>query len=253
MMPPERPRARWIPPWLRGAPASLSVAALGTAIATALAIGLLWGGDGGPGVEPVVVPDNPRCSELPNANPGWVWFKIDEQDINDGSYGDGTLQVSIDVHTSGGEETSFDWTSNIGVDAVFVKGGPNGNLYRYDPPSESTGDDGLTPPINPNTGKPYGISHIDFCYDVDHTPTPTASATPTRTPTRTPPPTPTATPTPTLTPTLPPTLTPTPTATPTPTPTPTATPTPTPTTSEDRTPTQERTDSPSPTHKTTAT
>ena len=43
---------------------------------------------------------------------------------------------------------TFDWTSNIGVDAVFVKGGPvGGNLYVYDP--EATADTGLHAPAKP--------------------------------------------------------------------------------------------------------
>jgi hypothetical protein len=46
---------------------------------------------------------------------------------------------------------------------VFVKGGPVGNLYVYNP--ESWGDGGLHSPINPNNGQPYGLSHISFCYN----------------------------------------------------------------------------------------
>ena len=34
------------------------------------------------------------------------------------------------------------WTSSIGIDPVFVKGGP-GQLYVYDPPAEDFGDGGL--------------------------------------------------------------------------------------------------------------
>ena len=58
--------------------------------------------------------------------------------------------------------TSFDWSANMGVDAVFVKGGPGGNLYLYAP--EATWGAGLTAP-NPG-GQIPNIGHILFCYDV---------------------------------------------------------------------------------------
>ncbi|WP_170233691.1 hypothetical protein [Ornithinimicrobium humiphilum] len=63
--------------------------------------------------------------------------------------------------------TWVDWTSTVGIDAVIVKGGPNANVYRYDPPAESFGDTGLVTPTNPNNYKPYGLSHVDFCYDIE--------------------------------------------------------------------------------------
>ncbi|HKX68369.1 MAG TPA: hypothetical protein VJN29_14215, partial [Intrasporangium sp.] len=86
--------------------------------------------------------------------------------------------------------SSFDWTSNIGVDVVIVKGGPKANVYTY--PFESLGDTGLTAPINPANGQPYGLSHISFCYDVE-TPTTTTPPPPTTTTTTPPPPTTTST------------------------------------------------------------
>jgi hypothetical protein len=70
---------------------------------------------------------------------------------------------------------TFDWSSNIGVDAVYVKAGSAGSyLYIYEPPTESTGDTGLTTPGD--TGNE--ISHITFCYDLeDPTTTTTTEAT----------------------------------------------------------------------------
>ena len=68
-------------------------------------------------------------------------FKIDNIDGPfNGVYSDGVLTVTITNSTN----TTFSWSSSIGVDAVIVKGGPNANVYVYDPPAESTGDDGLT-------------------------------------------------------------------------------------------------------------
>lgn len=69
-----------------------------------------------------------------------------------------------------GIDGSFDgitWTFNADdsvtvtgpVASVKVKGGPDPDGILYDtPPFEN-----LTAPINPNTGEPYGISHIDIC------------------------------------------------------------------------------------------
>jgi len=55
------------------------------------------------------------------------------------------------------------WSSSFPVDAVIMKGGSVGaNVYYYSPPSD--GDRGLATPINPS-GKPAGLSHIDFCYN----------------------------------------------------------------------------------------
>ena len=54
----------------------------------------------------------------------------------------GPLTVTI---SNTQNDKTFDWSSNIGVDAVFVKAGSGGSyLYRYDPPGEETSDTGLT-------------------------------------------------------------------------------------------------------------
>ena len=60
----------------------------------------------------------------------------------------------------------FDWNSNIGVDAVIVKGGPNSDAFVYDPGiGEVTLDTDLHAPVI--NGSPFGLSHIEFCYDVE--------------------------------------------------------------------------------------
>jgi hypothetical protein len=104
---------------------------------------------------------NPTCGDF---DASWTEFKLDEGDLANGTYSDGTLEVTISnfVNSSGGTPGSFDWESNIGVDAVFVKAGNDKhNLYVYDP--EATSDDGL----GPQAGQGNGISHISFCYDED--------------------------------------------------------------------------------------
>jgi LPXTG-motif cell wall-anchored protein len=118
-----------------------------------------------------VVEGNPTCAALAPEGASWVEFKVEP--VEDGEFSDGTLTVTIDV-TDTDDGPVFDWTSNLGVDAVFVKGGPGGLLYVYDPPAESTGDTGLHAPVNPQNGKFYGLSHLSFCYDEDQATTTTS-------------------------------------------------------------------------------
>jgi len=58
----------------------------------------------------------------------------------------------------------FNWASTMGISAVIVKGGTAVNIFYYVPPA--TSDTGLYAPINPETGKPYAVSHVTFCWGV---------------------------------------------------------------------------------------
>lgn len=108
-------------------------------------------------VEPQVVDGNPNCTAL-----GYAFgFKPQPEPPPSGTYSiDGINTVTI---TSDG--VNFDWSSTLGMDAVISKGGSNANVYVYSP--ESMGDTGLHSPINPNNGNPFGLSHIEFCYDYE--------------------------------------------------------------------------------------
>jgi hypothetical protein len=128
---------------------------------------------GAASVTPVTIDGNPKCGEV-----NYIGFKVESSDfdvptVTGTYYLDGTHYVTIETYcvNSGlmkidcGSEydpNAFDWTSNFPVDAVIVKGGPNANMYVYDP--ASTGDTLLTPPINDLTETPYGLSHVEFCY-----------------------------------------------------------------------------------------
>jgi hypothetical protein len=126
-------------------------------------------------VDPVTVPGNATCPV------GTTTFKVEP--VADGTFSDGTLTVTIDVRSTP-EGQVFDWTSNICVDQVIVKGGNASNVYSYDP--ESTGDTGLHAPAN-RSGSFAGLSHISFCYDAGEPPTtaPPTTAPPTTTPSTT--------------------------------------------------------------------
>jgi type IV secretory pathway VirB10-like protein len=130
------------------------------------------GGREGSKVEPVVYGDgegeenNPSCASL---NAGWNELKIDQapngeyrdEGGTDNPGGDGPLVFT--VKNSDGKV--FDWSSNIGVDAVVVKGGNTGsNVYFYD--REETSDQRLQSPLN-SQGNVPAISHISVCYDAE--------------------------------------------------------------------------------------
>ena len=117
-------------------------------------------------VTPTPVNDgNPTCADF---DASWTELKVDGG-LGNGTFTDGTLEVTISnfQNSNSGTPGSFDWSSNIGVDAVFVKAGNDKhNLFVYNP--ESTGDTGL----GPQAGQGNGISHISFCYDEDDAPPP---------------------------------------------------------------------------------
>ena len=128
----------------------------------------------GRGVQPVWVSGNPTCAELAaQFAPGATWneLRLENGSLGPGTYPDtwgepGDLVVTIDAY----DGTYFSWSSKVGVDVAFVKAGTSGNLYQYDPSGfksemEATSDTSLHAPINPNTSRPYEVSHISFCYD----------------------------------------------------------------------------------------
>jgi len=100
-------------------------------------------------VTPTLTNGNPRCS------PGLTELKI-EGSADPTS--DGTLSVIL----SPAFGVPMGWLSNILVEEVYVKGGPNANFYDYG--AGATGDTGLVTPTNPNNQNLYGLSHILFCY-----------------------------------------------------------------------------------------
>ncbi len=190
------------------------------------------------------VENNPVCSDI-DGGAGWLELLIDNVENGDYFDDDGPLMVTLSnvIIGSGNQAIQFDWSSNIAVQAIIVRGGQQGdNVYIYNPPAQA--DDMLTP-----DDQGSDVSNIYFCYLVTptSTPTDTATDTPTVTPTETPTDTPTATPTDT------PTNTPTDTATSTPTATPTDTPTQTPTRTPTNTPTNTTTSGPTSSPTQTAT
>lgn len=106
-------------------------------------------------VDPVLVPGNPEC------DCGEYEFKIETgSEVQNGTYTDPATGV---VFTISGTRPYFDFVIEGGTAcAVIAKGGPNANVYYYEPPVSA--DQGLSAPINPSNNKPYGLSHVTFCY-----------------------------------------------------------------------------------------
>ena len=126
------------------------------------------GAASGSGATLTFVRGNATCSDLAPSGANWSELKIEP--VNNGTFTSSDGSFSVTIANSNGRY--FDWTSNIGVDVVFVKGGTDGNKYSYD---EATSDTGLHSPINPSNGQPYGLSHISFCYDLELVVTKTAN------------------------------------------------------------------------------
>jgi uncharacterized repeat protein (TIGR01451 family) len=110
------------------------------------------------------------ATECQNAfGPGYVGFKVErpESSLN-GTYTDPATGFQVTISNTNTTLHTFDYNSSWPVNVV-VKGGPSsGNFYS---PPAATGS-GLHPPVNPNNGKYYGISHITFCWKPDTPPPP---------------------------------------------------------------------------------
>jgi hypothetical protein len=91
--------------------------------------------------------------------PPCVALKIDPP-VSGTYYFDGGVSITITTYnTDMGQE--FDWSSTASFGHVFVKGGPGGNIYAYDPMVKSGA--GLHAPLA-SSGKWAGLSHITFYY-----------------------------------------------------------------------------------------
>lgn len=110
------------------------------------------------GQSPEEVNGNPTCADR---RLGTHSFKLEP--VQEGTYSlDGVNEVEVTLQ----ENSTFDWNSDIGIDAVIVKGGPKANVYEYDPEKDS--DEGLHAPENEKSEEDYySLSHISFCFDYE--------------------------------------------------------------------------------------
>lgn len=124
---------------------------------------------------PIFVADNPNCATLNANNAGFPHISVNhELKLDFGSpngqffFNTGQSRVilsgpvnatrSVSVSTSG---NTFNWSSDLAIAAVIVKGGPNANVYSYNPISFGGNPDGVGL-TTPDGG--FGVSHVSFCY-----------------------------------------------------------------------------------------
>lgn len=87
---------------------------------------------------------------------GTVTFTINNNPGN-GSFSDGTVTVT----TFNSDSDSFNWTSNLALHSVLIKGGPETTV-------NAGGTSGFAvSAFNPDSGQNYGISHVTICYTPD--------------------------------------------------------------------------------------
>ena len=108
------------------------------------------------GVEPVIV-DTPSS----NDDCGLLGFAHGIPISGNGQASSGDLTITV---TGYNNPTGFaDWSSNLPIQGVYVKGGPSGgNLFNY--PGGDTGDQDLHTPRK-GTGGYYALSHLAFCWN----------------------------------------------------------------------------------------
>jgi hypothetical protein len=153
--------------------------------ATAVVGGLTSAAAAHEGTEPDKTTENLSCAELAEevgTDEEWVEFKHEGFFADEGEYDlvlsdrgtpdDDSDDAVVTITVTGPK--NFNWASNVGIDAVFVKGGTaHGSYIYYYEGNELTSDVDYTVP-------PYGeeqnsISHITFCWD-DEEPPPTSSS-----------------------------------------------------------------------------
>lgn len=128
-----------------------AVSVLGATMATA--------GNTGQAPVPYNIPWDPH--DKPACGAGTAWsYKVEP--VTSGVYG----PISVTVNGS-----SFNWSilpeylHTYDMGSILVKGGPSWvRVYDFTDPANDSWD-GLTSAINPNNGKPYGLSHILICLD----------------------------------------------------------------------------------------
>jgi LPXTG-motif cell wall-anchored protein len=135
-------------------------AGLGMIVAGGLLVaGVLPGAAAADEAEPPTgtpVEGNPTCADLGEFDSE---FKIDGQPEAGQAYEDPNSDFEVTITDVGdGDPMTVSFEANMPVAAVFVKAGPGGLLYVFEPPS-TTGTDLVSPKDS--------ISHLSFCWNED--------------------------------------------------------------------------------------
>jgi hypothetical protein len=123
-------------------------------------------GPSGLGVYPEELTGNNNCGN--NGDFEFRWqvggtgtFTFNNTDPDGNAY---TLTVTVYSDNT----FDFSFSASYSVEQVYVKAGPNTNLYDYlDALGHAvSADTGLHGPVNPDNGKFFGLSHLSFCITV---------------------------------------------------------------------------------------
>ena len=109
----------------------------------------------GAGIVPTFYEGNPSCKELGYAH----------SFTSDGTSGTSWLPDGIHSVTVDSDGFYVDWSSDIGIDAVIVKGGRAANSYVYDS-WEAYEDWGLAAPPH-RYDRACKVHEVEFCYDYE--------------------------------------------------------------------------------------
>jgi hypothetical protein len=120
---------------------------------------------GTPSVTPTPIAGNDPNNEGVCIAEGWLGFKVDSPVPVTGS------QYGFSWALFGDGANYLDWNaiSSVLVHRVYVKGGPNQNLYAYSQPG-TWSDAGLRAPDHPSAGQVPAVSHVIVCYTVVENP-----------------------------------------------------------------------------------
>lgn len=106
------------------------------------------------GIEPSVLSGNPGCADVP----GLAYHtQVNFDSPQNGASASG-VYLFID-----GNKVGWYTQGDVLVKAVIVKGGNNGNVYRYTSEQDYS-DGGLLPPLNQKTGTTYTLGSVRVCY-----------------------------------------------------------------------------------------
>jgi uncharacterized repeat protein (TIGR01451 family) len=151
----------------------LSVVAVAALAIAGAASGNHWADYNGTANDHQLHEGNP---DLCAAAAGGISFRVDASELTEGGeYPSGNPLVKITGLDKDGGTLSWallpDTLHLYDVAAVVMKGGPDAMIYYYDAGQggNDDSDTGITTPINTNGEggpRPYGISHVDFCFDL---------------------------------------------------------------------------------------
>jgi uncharacterized repeat protein (TIGR01451 family) len=136
--------------------AALAVSQIGTLFALARPPADVPGPPSAQGVQPVIAD-----TQSSNDDCGSLGFAHGVSISGNGQASSGDLTVTVTGYN--GPIGFADWSANLPILAVYVKGGPSGgNLFNY--PAGDTGDQDLHTPRKA-TGGFYSVSHLAFCWN----------------------------------------------------------------------------------------